>query len=186
MPTEPPPREDTYIFDPESGTEMVRLTKQHRIVTRYMGGLFPEEVDLSAVQRGIALACGPGGWVLDVAFAYPKIEVVGVDISQAMTSYPRAQTPVQRLYNAAFYTMNILKPLEFDDDSFDFVNARMLAGVLSPKDWPGLIQECKRIFRPGGMLRLTDADDLGITTSAALEQFDINGAKFARQAGLSF
>jgi len=186
MPTEPPPREDTYIFDPESGTEMVRLTKQHRIVTKQMGGLFPQEVDLAAIQRVLDLACGPGGWVLDVAFAYPKIEVVGVDISQAMTSYARAQAQVQRLHNAAFNTMNILKPLEFDDDSFDFVNARMLAGVLSPKDWPGLIQECKRILRPGGMLRLTEADDMGITNSAAFEQLVITGANAARKAGRSF
>src|SRR5258708_13390899 len=173
MPTEPAPREDAYIFDPESGTEMVRLTKQHRIVTKQMGGLFPQEVDLAAIQRVLDLACGPGGWVLDVAFAYPKIEVVGVDISQAMTSYARAQTQVQRLHNAAFNTMNILKPLEFDDDSFDFVNARMLAGVLSPKDWLGLIKLCKRILRPGGMLRLTEAGDLGITNTAPLEHLVI-------------
>src|SRR5260370_14128683 len=186
MPTEPPPREDTYICDPESGTEMVRLTKQHRIVTKQMGGLFPQEVDLAAIQRVLDLACGPGGWVLDVAFAYPKIEVVGVDISQAMTSYARAQTQVHRLHNAAFHTMNILKPLEFDDDSFDFVNARMLAGVLSPKDWPGLIQQCKRILRPGGRLRLIEADDLVFTNRPSLEQLAITGAKFARQAGLSF
>jgi ubiquinone/menaquinone biosynthesis C-methylase UbiE len=186
MPTEPPPREDTYIIDPESGTEMVRLTKQHRIVTRNMGGLFPQEVGLSAVQRVLDLACGPGGWVLDVAFAYPKIEIVGVDISQAMTSYARAQMQVQGLHNAAFKTMNILKPLEFDDDSLDFVNARMLAGVLSAKDWPGLIQECKRILRPGGILRLTEADDMGITNSAALEQLVITGANAARKAGRSF
>src|SRR5260370_40696232 len=105
MPTEQPPREDTYIFDPESGTEMVRLTKQHRIVTRYMGGLFPEEADLSAVQRVIDLACGPGGWGVDVAFAYPKIEVVGLDISQSMTSYARAQARVHRVYTAALKTI---------------------------------------------------------------------------------
>src|SRR5258708_19556363 len=121
MPTEPPPREDTYIFDPESGTEMVRLTKQHRIVTRYMGGLFPEEVDLSAVQRVIDLACAPGGWVLDVAFAYPKIEVVGVDISQAMTSYARAQTQVHTLYNPPFHTINISNPPPFSIPPSSFV-----------------------------------------------------------------
>src|SRR5260221_13993116 len=98
MPTEPPPREDTYIFDPVSGTEMVRLTKQHRIVTRYMGGLFPEEVDLSAVQRVLDFACGPGGWGLDVAFSYPKIGVVVVDVSQALTTYARAASQGPRLH----------------------------------------------------------------------------------------
>jgi ubiquinone/menaquinone biosynthesis C-methylase UbiE len=183
---EPPPREDTYVIDPEDATETVRLINQHRMITEHMEGLFPREVDPSSLNSVLDLACGPGGWVLDVAYAFPKLEVVGVDISQSMVHYAKTRALSQGLDNAAFHIMNILKPFDFPDHSFDFVNARFLVGVLSPGHWPALIQECKRVLRPGGILRLTDVEDLGITNSAALEQLTALGAKASRKAGRAF
>ncbi|HLH60760.1 MAG TPA: methyltransferase domain-containing protein [Ktedonobacteraceae bacterium] len=179
-------REDTYVMDPESMTEMARLINQHVLITEHMGGLFPPEVDPTALTSVLDLACGPGGWVLDVARAYPEIEVVGVDISQTMITYAKARAKSQGLKNAKFQVMNILKPFTFPDQSFDMVNVRFLVGVLSPGDWPHLIEECKRVLRPGGILRLTDVDDLGITNSAALEQITALGAKAARMAKRAF
>lgn len=179
-------REDTYVMDPENITEMARLINQHVLITEHMGGLFPPEVDPFTFTSVLDLACGPGGWVLDVARTYPGLDVVGVDISQTMITYARARAKSQRLRNASFQSMNILKPFTFPDQSFDMVNARFLVGVLSPGDWPMLISECKRILRPGGILRLTDVDDLGITNSAALEQLTIRGATAARKAGRAF
>jgi len=181
-----PPREDKYVIDPENATEMARLINQHILVTKYMGGLLPQEVDISPMTSVLDLACGPGGWVLDVAYAYPGKEIVGVDISQIMVDYARARAWSQGLDNARFHLMNILKPFDFPDHSFDFVNARFLVGVLSPGDWPALIQECKRVLRPGGILRLTDVDDLGISNSAALEQLTTLGTSAVRQAGRAF
>ena len=90
MSTDPPPSENTYILDAESGTEMARLMKQDRLLTQGMGGLFPERDDVSSMHAILDIACGPGGWVLDVAYAYPKIEVVGIDISNTMIEYARA------------------------------------------------------------------------------------------------
>lgn len=181
-----PPREDTYVLDPEDATEMARLINQHVLITKHMGGLFPQEVDLTAVNTVLDLACGPGGWVLDVAYAYPEKEIVGVDISQMMVHYAQTRAWSQGLNSASFGIMNILKPFDFADNSFDFINARLLVGVLSPSDWPNVIEECKRVLRPGGILRLTDADDLGITNSAALEQLTELGSAAARKAGRAF
>ncbi len=180
------PREDTYVMDPENVIEMARLINQHVLVTEHMGGLFPQEVDPHSFTSVLDLACGPGGWVLDVAQAFPELDVVGVDISQTMITYAKARAKAQGLKNARFQTMSILKPFTFPDQSFDMVNVRFLVGVLSPKDWPGMIQECKRVLRPGGILRLTDVDDLGITNSTALERFTMLGAIASRQAGRAF
>lgn len=185
-PIEPPPREDSYVIDPENATEMARLINQDHMVTQHMGNLLPPEVDPSAFTDVLDIACGPGGWVLDVAYSFPGLKVTGVDISQIMVRYAQARAWSQGLENADFRVMNILKPLDFPDHSFDFVNARFLVGVLSPADWPALIQECKRVLRPGGILRLTDVEDLGITNSAALEQFTTLGATAARKAGRAF
>ncbi len=171
MPSNPPPREDTYVIDPESGTEVARLIEQDRLVTQYIGGLFPPEVDPSTLHSVLDLACGPGGWVLDTAFAHSHIDLIGVDISKAMIEYARAFARVQQLENARFEIMDVLKPLDFDDNSFDMVNARFLTGFMAPGNWAPLLQQCKRILRPEGILRLMEAEDFGITSSPAIEKF---------------
>jgi ubiquinone/menaquinone biosynthesis C-methylase UbiE len=158
MPTIHPKDENPYFIDAESAAEMVRLTQQDRLLTLGMGGLLPEQVDLSYVQSILDIGCGPGGWVLDVAYAHPKIEVTGIDISKQVIDYAKAQAKVQWLNNAHFVTMDALKPLAFPDNSFDFINARYLFGFMSREAWPQLIAECKRILRPGGFLRLTECE----------------------------
>ena len=124
--------ENTYVFDPESPAELARLINQDRITTQAMGGplsdLAPEEI--VALHNVLDLACGPGGWVLDVAFAYPDIEVAGVDISKPMVDYASARARSQGLTNASFGVMDITKPLDFADSAFDLVNARFIGGVL--------------------------------------------------------
>src|SRR5437588_5676239 len=98
-------KENAYFNDPESGAEMARLTDQDRLLTKGMGGLFPERSDLSSIQRILDIGCGPGGWTLDVAYTYPDKEVVGIDISQTMINYARARARVQGLDNASFRVM---------------------------------------------------------------------------------
>ena len=107
-----PPKSNVYISDPESGAEMARLIDQDRLVTKGMGGLFPERSnDFSGIHRVLDGACGPGGWALEIAFKYPEIEVVGFDVSQAMIDYANAQARVQGLENASFQVMNSAKTI---------------------------------------------------------------------------
>lgn len=42
--------ESTYVIDAENAAEMARLTRQDRLITKTMGGLFPERSDLSGVR----------------------------------------------------------------------------------------------------------------------------------------
>jgi SAM-dependent methyltransferase len=72
--------------------------------------------------------------------------------------------------NASFGVMNILEPLDFSDNSFDLVNGRLLVAVLHREAWPGVLQECMRILKPGGILRITDTDFLSLTNSPAFER----------------
>jgi tRNA G46 methylase TrmB len=48
-----------------------RLMIQDRLLTKGMGGLFPERADLSNLHRILDIGCGPGAWALDMADAYP-------------------------------------------------------------------------------------------------------------------
>ncbi|MBA2680417.1 MAG: class I SAM-dependent methyltransferase [Ktedonobacteraceae bacterium] len=177
-------QENTYFIDPESGSEMARLIEQDQVVTRGMGGLFSERKDMRGIKRILDLACGPGGWALNVATAYPDIQVVGIDISKLMIEYARAQAHVRRLHNIRFEIKDILHPLDFPDESFDLINARFI--VFIPRVyWPILLQECRRLLRPGGTIRLTDAE-VPITTSAAFQQFTARATQAFKDAGHSF
>jgi len=163
--------DNTYILDVESAAEMARLIALDRFTTQAMGGPFAGITDLSSLHTVLDLACGPGGWVLDVAFARPDIEVAGIDVSRTMTDYARARAFTQHLPNASFGVMSITNPLDFSDASFDLVNARFLTGVLLKEAWAPLLAECMRILRPGGYLRLTESNDAGCATSPAFERF---------------
>jgi ubiquinone/menaquinone biosynthesis C-methylase UbiE len=178
-------RHNTYVIDSESAAEMARLMQQDRIITETMGGLLPEVEPPPDGGRVLDLACGPGGWALELAFTYPKVEVIGVDINASMIDYANAQAWSQGLNNAHFRVMNVMEPLDFPDSSFDLVNGRLLCGFMLPHAWPQLLAECRRILKPGGILRLTDAES-PLTNSAAFERAMSLFCQALKRAGQSF
>lgn len=175
----------TFLIDPENGAEMVRLTNQHKLLTQYMGGLFPQDIDTAPLQRVLDLACGPGDWVQDIAFERQDIDVVGIDSSRSLITHALVMARVQGLDNALFEVMDIRKPLDFDDLSFDFIQARSLASILSPAEWPGLLAECRRILRPGGIMRLVEAE-WPETNSPAVQHFGRIVIQALQQIGRSY
>jgi ubiquinone/menaquinone biosynthesis C-methylase UbiE len=177
--------ENTYVIDQESASEMARLIRQDQIITSGMGGIFPESIDLSGAQHVLDLACGPGSWALDVAYTYSDIEVVGVDISERMIAYARAQAEVQQRSNVDFQVMNILQPLAFPANSFDLVNARLISGFMLREKWPTFFQECLRVLRPGGIMRLTEIE-VGIANKPNFERTMYLGTQAMSRAGLCF
>ncbi|MBE3561806.1 MAG: methyltransferase domain-containing protein [Ktedonobacteraceae bacterium] len=181
------PDENTYVFDQESSVEMARLIDQDLMITQHMGGLFPATLDLSNVHDILDIACGPGGWALEVAFAHPEKRVTGIDISARMLNYARMRANVQGLKNVSFVSMDATEPLKFPDASFDFVNARTLLGFMWKSAWEPFVKECFRILRPGGTIRLTESDSgAGITNSAALEKLNRLAVRAAHRQGRSF
>lgn len=175
---------NTYVIDTESAAEMARLMRQDQLLTTGMGGLFPE-ADLSGVQRVLDLACGPGGWALEVAYTYSDIEVVGADISERMIAYARAQAQVQQRANVSFRVMDILKPLDFPDSSFDLVNARLISGFMMRDKWPFFFREALRVLRPGGFVRLTEPEP-GLSNKPYFEKALHMGIQAMNRAGLNF
>jgi ubiquinone/menaquinone biosynthesis C-methylase UbiE len=184
-PVDPPESKNVYFNNPESGAETARLLDQDRLITSGMGGLFSERENLSGIHRILDVACGPGGWAQEVAFAYPEIEVVGFDISRAMIDYANAFARVQGLNNLSFLVMDVQQPLEFVDASFDLVNARFL-NFLPAAAWPKLMQELQRITRPGGTIRLTESEWWYFSSSPALESLNSMLIRALKVQGESF
>lgn len=167
-----------FVADTESGETMTWLLNFDKIVNNGMGGTLAERPDLSGMKAILDLACGPGGWVLDVAREHSDIEVTGVDISESMIRFAKAQAISRGYGNASFLVMDVKQPLHFEEASFDLVNVRSLFGVMGPGEWPQLLAECKRVLRPGGIIRLTELE-LPVTTSPALNAlWDIDARAF--------
>lgn len=183
---DPSQPEGGYVFDPESGTELARLVNQDRLLEQSLGGLLPEDLDLSHTHDLLDIACGPGSWAMNIAYAYPKINVVGIDISEIVVEYARARAQTQGIdNNAQFLIMDATKPLDFPDNTFDVVNARLLLGFMFPAMWSTFLQECLRITRPGGSICLTECEG-SITNSPALEKLNGMGILAMKLAGRSF
>ncbi len=158
-----------YPMNIEDPTETARLIEQDRLFTQAMGGLFAEREDVASMHIILDLACGPGSWALDVAYEYPRSEVIGVDLSQTMIEYAHARAMSQKRANATFEQMDITQRLQFADASVDLINARCIQSFLSLMLWPALLAECRRILKPGGVLRLTEIEG-GISNSIPLQQ----------------
>ncbi len=174
-----------YVIDIEHGAETARLMVQDQLFTHAMGGLLPEQPDLSALTQVLDLACGPGDWALELGFAYPDMQVTGVDINPSMIRYARARARVQHLENVTFTVMDVTHPLAFDAHTFDLVNARFLVGFLDKASWPGLLTECLRILKPRGIVRLTECE-LGISSSPALQHLERYLCQALYQQGRTF
>jgi ubiquinone/menaquinone biosynthesis C-methylase UbiE len=174
-------QENTYVINAESMAEINRLMIQDRAVTKEMGGLLPHDVDPSTLHRVLDIACGPGNWVLELASAYRHMEVVGVDLSKKMVDYANSR----KWPNTSFRLMNVLQPLDFPDNTFDFVNARLLFAFMPKMAWPTLVKECMRVLRPGGILRLTECER-PLTNSRATQQWGELFMNALHLAGTSF
>ncbi len=177
--------ENTYQLDPEHESELTRLIQQSRFMTNAQGGLFSDHA-LWPASRVLDLACGPGDWALDLAKAYRDegIEVVGIDISKLMIEYAQAQAAAAKIENTTFLIGNVLLPLPFPDHHFDIVNARFLSFMPTPA-WHPLLQECYRILKPGGSIRLTEGEAT-ISNSPAFEKLTLLVVQALNKAGQGF
>lgn len=187
MSTQPSKDASTYFIDIESGAETARLIQQAYLLTNQLGGLFPEKFALpdASTHAILDVACGPGLWALDAAYTYPEISVVGVDINETMVKYANAQALAQGLHNVSFEIMDVLKPLDFADASFDVVHARLLQGFMPRAIWPIFMQECWRIIRPGGRIILVECET-PFTNNAMVEQLSALANRAVHLAGLGF
>src|ERR1700694_1692344 len=189
VPTPDSPESGNTYFIHEGGTELARLVELDRALSKGFGGLFPEHADasefLSPFHRVLDVACGSGGWLLELAQLSPHLQVEGIDIDPRMTSYAESLARAGGLDNASFRVMNALEPLDYPDNYFDLVNGRFLS-IFPATAWPDLLQELARITRPGGIIRLTEEEDESVTTSPAFEHLTAIFLQALKRSGKAF
>ena len=182
-------RPSTYVVQDRSNQEeLQRLQLQDHLITVALGGVLAEQSDTIRFHDVLDMACGTGGWLIELAKALPTIsQLVGVDISKRVIDVARARADVEQVHDrVAFHLMDALHPFAFSQDAFDLANLRFAVSFLRTWEWHQVLRELQRVTRPGGIIRMTEADLPDRSSSSALLQlFDLL-ARAYREAGKYF
>lgn len=161
------------------------LVLERRKIVR-AGGLFSERVgEFEGFERVLDIMSGTGTWTLQIARMYPEIEVHGLERQHRLVDYANGQAELLRLGNASYAQLSEDSPpkLDFPDHFFDMVNASYLFVILRPHEWVPFFQECLRVTRPGGYIRVSELD-WGMTSSPTIEQLAVLFLLGLKQANL--
>ncbi|CEP18757.1 hypothetical protein [Parasitella parasitica] len=163
-------REDKNMWVYEYGAEKERdrQTRQHYVLKQ----IFKNNIHVQLVEpvRILETACGVGLWSLEIAHDYADCQIIGIDVVPPSEKEGWNLAPVSASSNSLFAGQikkkpnvefqygDILQPLMFPDNHFDFIYQRDVATVLPFKLWPNLISEFFRVTRPGGQIQLVEYD----------------------------
>jgi ubiquinone/menaquinone biosynthesis C-methylase UbiE len=155
------------------------------IIDHILHGLFAERRDLHGFSRVLDLTYGTGHEALQIAQTYPSVEVVSISHNATIIASARQQALEHHIDNISFRVLNLLPFTDIADESFDMVNAGFLFALLRKENWLPFLQECRRILRPGGVIRLTEPE-WPITTSRSAERLAHLVCSALKKEGRSF
>ncbi|CAG8554645.1 158_t:CDS:2 [Funneliformis mosseae] len=163
--------ENTKYTLPNDDEEIDRLHMQHYLQRYIWQGNFCAPVHnilRTPGARVLDVGCGPGTWILEMAFDYPDTHFTGIDISPM---YPKEIKP----NNVVFEEADINQGLPFADNTFDFVVMRNMVNALSDDDWQKALKELERVCKPGGFVECLEFEipgvRLGHTTKRMVEAY---------------
>ncbi|KAG0732808.1 hypothetical protein G6F62_013762 [Rhizopus arrhizus] len=129
------------------------VIQQHFAIKELFGGNLLNSVRKALdFEKGVSvldIGCGSGIWIKDMIRDYPNCVYHGCDIVDATRKLLRCD-------QFHFTYGNVVKGLPYADDTFDFVNMRLLVYALRAEEWPMAIQEVIRVVKPGGMIQLCE------------------------------
>src|SRR5262245_8928017 len=163
---------DQRMAEPVSAERVERVYQ--RLSGRY--DIFFDHVFQPGREQALhALQLRPGDRVLEVGVGtglvlplYPhNVEVVGIDLSDAMLAEARERVNRARLRHVALCRMDAAA-MEFPDDTFDAVFAPYVISVVP--DPFAVMSEIRRVCRPGGRIAVVNHFLSGNPMKAAVEK----------------
>lgn len=133
-----------------------KYAERHRKMARNFGQEYAEKLKSRGFQDGRILdaGCGFGGTALCLAEAFPKSEVVGVDLSEPLLRIASRETQEAGLTARVSFEDLDVQALPYDADSFDVViNVNMAHVVEKPV---AMLNEIERVLAPDGSLFIAD------------------------------
>lgn len=152
-----PPRFRSHIFSFSSVTPLHRLRSPFWLsfdpphlrgkLRRNVSIIFPQD-GFADKFCGVCTGCGNGAWLVDMAYEFPHVDFLGVDLIPC----PAADAPS----NVSFEIDDINHGLEHFAGKFDLVHARMISFGI--KNYRKTMEEISRCVKPGGLVILMEAD----------------------------
>ncbi|KAL5501106.1 hypothetical protein ACEPAH_9493 [Sanghuangporus vaninii] len=143
---------DKYVL-PRNNSERDRLQTQHRLFTEILGGrlIVDKTIRIRPDDRVLDSGTGVASWILDLRESAPETaEFVGIDISSHMF-------PTDVPSDVKLLEMSSLSLPSDWENSFDFVNQRLLIGAFTAEQWKIALSGYFRVLKPGGVLQLIEA-----------------------------
>ncbi len=102
-------------------------------------------------KRILDIGCGLGHNVLPIAQAFPKAEVIAIDVAAPMLRYGHARAQALGVKNVHFVQADG-ETADFGDESFDWIQTTMFLHETSHKAMPRLMRNIHRMLKPGGLM----------------------------------
>ncbi len=116
-------------------------------ISRFIGGRYPDFRPEAILDVGCTIGHNTAPW----ARRYPDARVQAIDVAAPGLLYGNARARLQDVENIQFAQMDA-RTLDFPDQSFDLVFSSMFLHELSLKDIDAVMQEARRVLRPGGLM----------------------------------
>jgi ubiquinone/menaquinone biosynthesis C-methylase UbiE len=145
------------------------LKIEDKLLISALGGVWPEQPASAEYRRVLDVGCGAGGWLIETAKMYPAIpHLFGVDRRPRLIAHARELAREEGVADRVeFHVMDALCMLEFPFDFLDLVNIQMGGYIFRTWEWSKLLHECRRVTKPGGIIRAVEQDFVGESNSPA-------------------
>ena len=101
-------------------------------------------------KRILEIGCTIGHSLLPIAQHFPDAEVIGIDLAAPVIRYASARAKALGIDNVRFIQANGEK-LDFDDESFDWIQTTMFLHETSTSAIRKILSECYRCLKPNGL-----------------------------------
>jgi len=105
-----------------------------------------------APRRILEIGATLGQSLLPIATAFPRADVIAVDLGAPVLRYGLARAKSLGVENVSFVQADGTDLSRYEDGSFDWVQTTMFLHELSRGSMRAIFAECFRLLRPGGLM----------------------------------
>lgn len=149
------------------------LMLSHHLSEALGGAVPPLLVDWATVHTVLDVACGAGGWAVDLACTLPRLQVTSIDASARAIACAQRLAHEGGFSNICFLVHDPREVQQIDDRlpgaPFDLIHVAFLAPTLLRMDCSAWLRALARLCRPGGTVCWMETE-FPLTNSPALER----------------
>ena len=117
----------------------------------YFQSKYSDRKPLRILDMGCTIGHSTTAW----SDAYPEAEVHAIDVGAAILRYGHARA--EHLGKPVHFSQQNAEATNFEDESFDVVVSHIMIHETSRKALPRIIEESRRLLKPGGVMLHIDA-----------------------------